>query len=365
MTRTILLADDSVTIQKVIELTFMDEDYSVVAVSSGSGALDKLAAVTPDLVIADVHMPGASGYEVVRRAKELHPGVPAILLVGTFEPFDEREAEASGADAHLKKPFDSQELIALVGRLLEPAAGGGAAAPAPAAEPATAASAAAASTAADWPDEPFPIDDPSRGAATTEGDVFHLEPEPELELDLEPAGDSDFEALFSTPEPEILAKPPAGVAEEDLLAVDDSPFSPFVEEEGEPFRLGDDDLMDEEDEDTVAESPFRPEAAAVTADEALDRAHEQAPSAPLAEPAHVAGFVVETEEVAGVAEPAPPAAAEAPRGPLSDADVERIARRLAEVVGERVVREVAWEVIPDLAEVVIKDRLRELEGQID
>jgi len=365
MTRTILLADDSVTIQKVIELTFMDEDYSVVAVSSGDDALDKLAAVAPDLVIADVHMPGASGYAVVRRAKELHPGVPAILLVGTFEPFDEREAAASGADAHLKKPFDAQELIGLVGQLLGPAAAEEPAGPPPATE----------SAAPEWPEEPFPIDDPTRGAAAAEGEVFRLdsepEREPELELELEPAADADFEALLAEPEPEILAEP-AGEPEEDLLPVDDSPFSAFAEEEGEPFRLGDDEVAEvaeeELEEDTVVESPFRHAAAAVTAEEALDRAHEQAPSAPLAEPVHVAGFAVAAEEVVEVtevAEAAPPAAAEAPRGPLSDEDVERIARRLAEVVGERVVREVAWEVIPDLAEVVIKDRLRELEGQID
>jgi hypothetical protein len=65
----------------------------------------------------------------------------------------------------------------------------------------------------------------------------------------------------------------------------------------------------------------------------------------------------------GEVEPAAPATGRL--GPLSDEDVDRIARRVAEVLGERVVREVAWEVIPDLAEVVIKDRLRELEGQID
>jgi CheY-like chemotaxis protein len=98
MTNTILLADDSVTIQKVIELTFMDEDYEVVAVGNGDEALDRLEEVTPDVVIADVHMPGASGYDVARRAKQLHPQAPVLLLVGTFEPFDEADYQASGAD---------------------------------------------------------------------------------------------------------------------------------------------------------------------------------------------------------------------------------------------------------------------------
>ena len=50
---------------------------------------------------------------------------------------------------------------------------------------------------------------------------------------------------------------------------------------------------------------------------------------------------------------------------LGDRDIDRIARRVVELLGDKVVRDVAWEVIPDLAEVVIKDRLRELESQIE
>ncbi len=118
MKRRILLADDSVTIQKVIELTFMDEDFEVRAVSNGDEALALLPEVKPDFVIADVHMPGANGYEVCRRAKQLRSGVPVLLLVGTFEPFDENEARSAGADSFLKKPFDSQELLQRVQELL-------------------------------------------------------------------------------------------------------------------------------------------------------------------------------------------------------------------------------------------------------
>ena len=114
MSKTILLADDSLTIQKVVELTFMEEDFDVVSVSDGDHALAKLGELTPALVIADVHMPGASGYDVCSQVKTAHPGVPVLLLVGTFELFDEEEARTAGADAHLKKPFDSQELLQMV-----------------------------------------------------------------------------------------------------------------------------------------------------------------------------------------------------------------------------------------------------------
>ena len=86
MKRRILLADDSVTIQKVIELTFMDEDYEVRAVSNGDEAVALLAEMHPEFVIADVHMPGANGYEVCRRAKAQRADLPVLLLVGTFEP---------------------------------------------------------------------------------------------------------------------------------------------------------------------------------------------------------------------------------------------------------------------------------------
>src|SRR5260370_34619661 len=84
-----------------------------------------LTALAVDLVIADVHMPGASGYEVCRRSKQLRPEGPVLLLVGTFEPFDEAQARECGADAYLKKPFDSQELLGRVHDLLAPKAAAG------------------------------------------------------------------------------------------------------------------------------------------------------------------------------------------------------------------------------------------------
>ncbi len=109
MKRRILLADDSVTIQKVIELTFMDEDYEVRAVSNGDEAVKLLAEMKPDFVIADVHMPGANGYEVCRRSKAIGPDVPVLLLVGTFEPFDE------GAGPRRRRGFAPQEAVRLAG----------------------------------------------------------------------------------------------------------------------------------------------------------------------------------------------------------------------------------------------------------
>lgn len=120
MASRILLADDSITIQKVVNLTFADEGIEVVAVSNGDQAERRLAEVNPDLVLADIFMPGKNGYELCEAIKE-NPqfrNLPVVLLVGAFEPFDQAEARRVRADAHLVKPFESRTLVETVRRLI-------------------------------------------------------------------------------------------------------------------------------------------------------------------------------------------------------------------------------------------------------
>jgi len=69
--RKLLLADDSITIQKVVALTFADEGVEVVAVSDGHEAIERLQVITPDIVLADVFMPEVNGYEVCRYIKQM------------------------------------------------------------------------------------------------------------------------------------------------------------------------------------------------------------------------------------------------------------------------------------------------------
>jgi CheY-like chemotaxis protein len=116
----ILLADDSITIQKVVNLTFDDEGIDVVAVSNGDQAERKLSEVNPDLVLADIFMPGKNGYELCEAIKKnpQFSNVPVVLLVGAFEPFDQNEARRVGADDHLTKPFESRKLVETVRRLI-------------------------------------------------------------------------------------------------------------------------------------------------------------------------------------------------------------------------------------------------------
>src|SRR6202158_3291216 len=120
MPRTLLLADDSVTIQRVIELTFADEDIRVVAVSDGDEAIAVLDKTPPDIVLADVAMPGRNGYEVARHIKETPrlAHIPVVLLTGAFEPVDQARAAAAGCDGVLAKPFEPQLVIGRVKELL-------------------------------------------------------------------------------------------------------------------------------------------------------------------------------------------------------------------------------------------------------
>jgi len=117
----LLLADDSLTIQRVINLTFADEGIDVIVVGDGDAALREIAASKPDIVLADVHMPGPSGYEIcsLLRGIDETANTPVILLVGSFEQFDPEEAERVGADAFVTKPFQSiRQLVDQVKELL-------------------------------------------------------------------------------------------------------------------------------------------------------------------------------------------------------------------------------------------------------
>ena len=120
MPYTLLLADDSVTIQRVIELTFADENIRVVAVSDGDQAIARAEEQPPDIVLADVGMPGKNGYEVARYVKQSPrlAGIPVLLLTGAFEPIDPAQAAEVGCDGVLAKPFEPQAVISRVKELL-------------------------------------------------------------------------------------------------------------------------------------------------------------------------------------------------------------------------------------------------------
>lgn len=113
MSKTLLLADDSVVIQKLVGLSFANEDVEIIATDNGDDAVIRAREVKPDVILADVVMPGKSGYEVCEAIKQdpTLAHIPVLLLTGTFEAFDEARAAAAGADGQITKPFEAQSLV--------------------------------------------------------------------------------------------------------------------------------------------------------------------------------------------------------------------------------------------------------------
>ncbi len=117
----LLLADDSVTIRKVVELTFADEGIEVTTVGDSATAMTRFVEIQPDIVLVDAGLDGTSGYQICEMIKsdDATRHIPVLLLIGSFEPFDQDEAERVGADGFLTKPFHSiRDLVARVWDLL-------------------------------------------------------------------------------------------------------------------------------------------------------------------------------------------------------------------------------------------------------
>ena len=120
MSHKLLLADDSITIQKVVELILAEEDFEIKAVGNGEEALAAIPSFRPDVILADIEMPKMNGYQLCEKIKQAPAtsSIPVILLTGAFEPVDEELTKQVGADDVLTKPFESQELISKINAAL-------------------------------------------------------------------------------------------------------------------------------------------------------------------------------------------------------------------------------------------------------
>ena len=118
--RTLLLADDSVTTQRVVALTFADESFRVVTVSDGQQAIDAMAGTRPDIVLAGTTLARVNGYELAEymRAAPTLSDVPVLLLSGAFESVDAARLKASGARGVVEKPLEPTAVISRVKELL-------------------------------------------------------------------------------------------------------------------------------------------------------------------------------------------------------------------------------------------------------
>ncbi|GAB4164273.1 MAG: response regulator [Geothermobacteraceae bacterium] len=266
MGKRLLLADDSITIQKVIGITFANEDFDLDIVDNGDAALERARADRPDIILADVYMPGKNGYELCQAIKN-DPAlcrVPVLLLAGTFEPFDEDKARQAGADAWIAKPFESQALIDKVDELLAQAAS--APEPEPVSEP-------------EPVPEPEPVSEPEPVAfaaevaeSTGEEEVVDLGDEDiwvdEADLEL-------IEEDFDLEEPEVTAESEPVVAPEEPGDRVEQPVEPVEEpavamdelDAAEEPAVADDDIwgsisFDEDDLSPAEAAVDEPELAA-------------------------------------------------------------------------------------------------------
>jgi CheY-like chemotaxis protein len=105
--------------RKVIEMTFAGEDIRVVTVASAQDALSTCRREPPDVVVTDVALEGASGYDLCRQIKDEFGRIPVVLLSSKQNPFDPARGQASGADDHIDKPYDTAKAIELVKKVLQ------------------------------------------------------------------------------------------------------------------------------------------------------------------------------------------------------------------------------------------------------
>jgi CheY-like chemotaxis protein len=394
--RKLLLADDSITIQKVVDLTFADEGVEVVSVANGKQALERIEEVAPDIVLADVHMPEMNGYQVCEYIKENEKlrHIPVMLLIGSFEPFDEAEARRVGADDTLSKPFQSiRRLVDRVSSLLgskqaDHELQGALDQEAPTAElPTSVSDAAEAETlstaelnvsTADTrplPEEVKTLADASaklaqgmaansslavetrtngrnmessftdlktKSAATSEaGEVLLdlgefdsadqiLSDEFVLDLDLETSSEPLAPALESV---ETTESEVAESAAMQWGGVEEEPETPVAEE-------------------TVADEVYTTHAMAQPAPQEANRKESRMHEATLSEPP--LGQSHDMNEVGG-------------RGritldQLAPEVIDAIARRAVEHLSHKVVEDIAWEVVPELSELLIKHQLEKTKG---
>ena len=396
--RKLLLADDSATIQKVIDLTFADEGVQVVSVGTGREAIDRLLEIRPDVVLADVFMPSPNGYEVCEYVKtnEQLKHIPVMLLVGSFEPFDEAEARRVGADDILTKPFQSiRRLIDRVGALVS--------SPPPAEK------------------ESPTLELPHVEAAAEEEhmDTYELEVTTADTLQLDENAAAELQAQAAQPvsatgslaREENMETGVTDVRDDSSVAAHDSQVvgvrhdsqvaghdahaehGDVLLDLGELEAVGEasDDFVLELDDDVSEAAPAYEATPAYQAAPAYESTRSYEPTPAYEPPARtfvepqvteatpreheIHDSFADTQEVSyAIAEPEPEVKsassvqsaspvesavrAVAP-GELSPEMIDAIARRAVELMSDKVIREIAWEVVPDLAELLIRKQLEE------
>jgi DNA-binding response OmpR family regulator len=122
MNHKVLLAEDSLTIQKVIKITLTNQSFDIVDCISDDDLFRLLPEVQPELVLLDFNLSDKyTGYELTTKIKAIVPSARVIFLLSTFDNVDEASMEKCGASEKIVKPFDSNKFISICKRLIESA----------------------------------------------------------------------------------------------------------------------------------------------------------------------------------------------------------------------------------------------------
>jgi CheY-like chemotaxis protein len=346
--KTLLLADDSLTVRRVIEQTFADEPIEVVTVADGAAALVRLGANPPDVLLADIGMPEPDGYELalhVRRTPAL-AHIPVILLTGAFDPVDHARARDAGCAGVLVKPFDPQMLIGRVRQLLE----------------------------ARRPPAAALVNDPAVQDTATEADVQPPDSErsmplpiPTLSAESKAAEVDDYFARLDRAF-KALEAPGEGDRRTDVGARPDpraaAGTNPVAEaqagaETTRPTRPGGDASHRGNAESTPAAPPEPATPVAPSAATAVAEDHNARPSATAPTLAGAFAALLAIEQ----GQPLPPAAKGWTPAPSPDA-LENIVRRVTEEIAEAVVRELAPAIVSDIAERLVREETARLTSAV-
>lgn len=305
----ILAVDDSATMRTIMKMTFAGEDAEVLTVTNGDDAVAKAKAAVPDLVFADVSMNGVDGYEVARaiRADASLAKTAVIVMASQHHPYDDAKGKACGVDDHILKPFDSKVVIekanavAAARKNSAPAAGPAVVAAAPA--PVAAAPAPAPVAAAPAPVAAAPAPAPVAAAAA---------PKPPTPPQPRPAAPAPVAAA---PAPVAAAPAPVAAAPAPVAAPAAAPATAVrAARSTMSFDGG------------AAKAPSSPGTVAAPA------ARVTAPSGDLA--AKLQNLGLSADQVAGVL-----------------------------ALSREVIEQVVWEVVPELAETLIKEEIRRLTAE--
>ncbi len=358
-----LVADDSPTIQKKASGILTGEGLDVVTVSNGVAAIKKLLTIKPQLVLADVSMPGRDGYEVcefIKSSPDLHH-VAVLLVVGADEPYDEKRSASVHADGKIQKPFDRDELISTVTKYLDQVDGSRAATPeGKGAEPAVVAVPMDEGFEAPWKRgldlASLPEEVPFAEPMFEETPEITPEPAPPAvepwtgAPEQGPATASPVEASPSPPEPVFLEEPPAVTSAPPAPETDRTVRFRLPSDLAEPFMR--DELAPEPPPETGETGGARDVLAALETFTLPAANAEQAQSVPS-----------QTE--------APPDAIAAPPGPAREAFVAAapVARLDADLIHTIIQKVVAKMSPPALPSNIVNDLAKkfadEIIGEID